>query len=129
MARFTLAAAVALLCATSAAAQQQSAVAAAELVVDSAPYEPLAWIDPAAAFTRGLRATFIRNEFLHADDTEPFPQSAVMAYTGDVCPEGWQQLKSADDDGVPLFFAFGLMVDADGIPITPFVRMLACVKQ
>ena len=84
-----------------------------------------AWQEPDSAFA--VRDSFINSEFLSTEATSPFPPNAVMGFSGGTCPEGWGQLEA--DDGTPLFFAFGLFVDAEGRPRSEFVRVPACVKH
>ena len=84
-----------------------------------------AWQEPHSAFE--VRDTFINSEFLSRAATTQFPANAVMGFSEGTCPVGWNQLTA--DDGAPLFFAFGLLVDAEGTPRSEFVKIPACVKQ
>ena len=87
----------------------------------------LEWVDPTVAFESPIIRNFIQNDFLLASAADHFPKNAVMGFTAERCPDGWMQLE--DDDGTPLFYAFGLMVDADGNHRTQYVRVPACVKR
>ena len=117
----TLAMAVVILAASSASAQEPPQLErGADGVVRFAD-----WQEPALAFA--VRDRFINNEFLRTEATTLFPSNAIMGFSGGFCPEGWDQHKA--DDGTPLFFAFGLFVDAEGTPRSEFVKVPACVKQ
>ena len=83
------------------------------------------WQEPGSAFA--IRDVFINNEFLSAEATDAYPANAIMGFSGGACPHGWTQ--HTDDDGTPLFWAFGLFVDAEGTPRSEFVKVPACVKQ
>lgn len=83
------------------------------------------WREPNLAFA--VRDRFINSEFIRSDATTLFPSNAIMGFSGGTCPDGWDQHEA--DDGTPLFFAFGLFVDAEGTPRSEYVRVPACVKQ
>ena len=118
----TVVTAVAILAAVSASAQQTPPQLERG---DDGVVRFTAWQEPDSAFA--VRDTFINSEFLSTDATSLFPPNAVMGFAGGTCPEGWDQLKA--DDDTPLFFAFGLFVDAEGTPRSGFVKVPACVKQ
>ena len=86
------------------------------------------WVAPDTAFDESIQQSFIHNEFLTASMVNEYPPKAVMGFTSiEGCPDDWKQLIA--DDGTPLFYAFGLLVDADGTQRTGYVRVPACVKQ
>lgn len=95
------------------------------------PSDARSWATPREAFDESVHRSFIHNEFLLASATDGYPSNAVMGFADDEgCPDGWVQL--TDDkapDKAPLFYAFGLLVDANGERRTRYVRVPACVKQ
>lgn len=116
----TLALSVVILAASAASAQEPQLERGDDGVVRFAT-----WQEPNLAFA--VQDRFINSEFLRSEATIPFPSNAIMGFSGGTCPMGWDQHKA--DDGTPLFFAFGLFVDADGTPRSEFVKVPACVKQ
>lgn len=117
----TLAMAIVILAASAASAQEPPQLEFG----DDGVVRFSAWREPALAFA--ARDRFINNEFLRTEATTLFPSNSIMGFSGGTCPEGWDQHKA--DDGTPLFFAFGLFVDAKGTPRSEFVKVPACVKQ
>ena len=97
------------------------------LVAGSAGGE-LAWREPGVVFEPDVARNFIRSDFLPQAETSAYPENTVLAFSGDTCPPGWAQL-TASEDAAPLFYAFGLLVDAGGVPRSEYVRVPACVKQ
>ena len=88
----------------------------------------LAWKEPGVVFEPDVARSFIRSDFLPQAETLAYPENTVLAFSGDTCPPGWEQL-TASEDAAPLFYAFGLLVDAGGVPRSEYVRVPACVKQ
>lgn len=86
------------------------------------------WTAPGAAFEPEIARTFIRNDFVVEGVARDYPENTVLAYASEACPDGWQQLID-QEDGAPLFYAFGLLVDANGSPRSRYVRVPACVRQ
>ena len=84
------------------------------------------WQDPPNS---GEYGALIHNTALVPGAAEFFGFSPgnVLAFSGERCPEGWAQ--KTTDDGVPLFYAFGLLVDENGEPHSGFQRLPACEKQ
>lgn len=78
---------------------------------------------------RGDSGALIHNTALMrgADEFFGFPPGTVLAFSGEQCPKGWAQ--KTTDSGEPLFYAFGLLVDAAGEPHSGFQRLPACEKQ
>lgn len=87
------------------------------------------WTVPEQAFESALADYLVNTEFLATGETTTsVPANTMMGFSGETCPSGWMQATD-QEDGAPLFFAFGLLVDEDGKPRTSFVRIPACVKQ
>ena len=79
------------------------------------------------AFVDNLQRTFVLNQFVDEASTYSYGPRAMLPFVDDQCPAGWEQ--RMDEDGEPLFYAFGLLVTADDKPRSSYVRMPACVKQ
>lgn len=79
------------------------------------------------AFVDDLQRTFVLTQFVDEASTYSYGPRAMLPFVDDQCPAGWEQ--RMDEDGEPLFYAFGLLVTADGKPRSSYVRMPACVKQ
>ena len=106
-----------------------TAVVVAGLVASLTAQPPIAWTVPSDAFDSSLASNFINNEFLLEDAARQYPENTVMAFSAEKCPEGWQQLTDDEVDDAPLYYAFGLLVDADGTHRSSYVRVPACVKR
>ena len=62
----------------------------------------------------------------HSNDPFGLPTGAVMPMSD--CPDGWAPY--VNDKGKPLYFPFGLMVDAEGNPdVGSYALIPACEKQ
>ena len=88
----------------------------------------LKWVRPSEAFAIDTSGTFISNQFVDMDLADGYGVNALLPYLDDACPPGWEQLKD-EEDGTPLFYAFGLLVSESGQPRSEYVRTPACVKQ
>ena len=88
----------------------------------------LGWTLPEEAFEPAIADNLVNTEFLTASRARSsFPANTMMGFSGKTCPQGWEQATA--EDGSPLFYAFGLLVDEHGVPRTSFVRIPACVKR
>lgn len=104
--------------------------AAAEVLPPAAPATAVegAWMRASEAFEDRVDKTFISNSFVDETTAGSYRTDAIMAFSEDTCPAGWEQLTD-DEDGQPLFYAFGLLVDGAGHPRSSYVLTPACVKQ
>ena len=83
----------------------------------------------------GIQASeseLLAQRFVSQSELASLTPGAILPASGDVCPPGWSQVTA---DSEPLYFAFGMLVDAtgapdkDGRPYSSYTLLLACEKQ
>ena len=94
------------------------------------PVEWTSWTSlgqlPSESWAHGIG--FIGNQFVDEAIANTYRSQVIMPFAEDACPPGWAQQRDTLD-GALLFYAYGLKVDENGVPRSPYVRMPACIKE